>query len=399
VAERWAGKVALLAGGALVFFLLSLIVFLLPAPVYKIDVVLMRLNVRRILRRTRKRALMRIHDNDRNERTPAIDEAASTKFKAFLADNNIEAAVELRRAAFAARSAGLALETTVATAEGLGVRVGILGGHEAFVEVGDPASLLETYAESALESILDAPDIDGSLAVADTGVAGLRSSASGAVLSAARGARARLGSLLSQATSLVSPGQLKIVMGNLQINASLTVVFAIPWPPVHAQFLEFLNVFKLDFFKGLAFAVPCLHSSHFMSLATFIATPLVLVAVFALAFGSAALVIFLTRRSSRACKHRAKTFLFGKATMASAGSAAVKMTLVVILFIYPTICSKVFTTFKCVDVGGGEYFLVRSHSPALQVVGALLCVRFLDPTHHCAPPLPGLALLHATTEC
>ena len=161
---------------------------------------------------------------------------------------------------------------------------------------------------------------------------------------------------------MVSPGQLKIVMGNLQINASLTVVFAIPWPPMHVQFLEMLNIFKLDLFKGLAFAVPCLHSSHFMSLTTFVAAPLVLVAVFALAFGCAAAVICVTQRSSRACKRCAKKCLFGKATLASASSAAIKLALLVILLIYPTICSKVFTTFKCIDVGGGELFMVRLFS-------------------------------------
>ena len=163
---------------------------------------------------------------------------------------------------------------------------------------------------------------------------------------------------------MVSPEQLKLAMGNLQINASLTVVFAIPWPPMYTQFLEMLNVFKLDIFRGLAFAAPCLHSSHFMSLATFVAAPIVLLAVFASAFGCAAAVILVTQRSSRKCKRCAKKMLFGKATLTSASGAAVKITLVVILFIYPAICSKVFLTFKCVDVGGGKLFMVsRAHAP------------------------------------
>ena len=48
--------------------------------------------------------------------------------------------------------------------------------------------------------------------------------------------------------------------------------------------------------------------------------------------------------------------------MASAGNGAIKLTLVVLLFIYPTICSKVFITFKCVDVGGGQLYMVADMS-------------------------------------
>ena len=54
--------------------------------------------------------------------------------------------------------------------------------------------------------------------------------------------------------------------------------------------------------------------------------------------------------------------------MASASGAAVKITLVVILFIYPAICSQVFTTFKCVDVGSGELFMVRHLSRSRSLV-------------------------------
>ena len=55
----------------------------------------------------------------------------------------------------------------------------------------------------------------------------------------------------------------------MQINASINVVFDIPWPQQFSAFLEFLNIFKFDFFKGLTFVAPCLHTTHYMSLFTF----------------------------------------------------------------------------------------------------------------------------------
>jgi hypothetical protein len=365
MAERWSGKVAVLGCAAIFFFVTGLLFFLQPAPDFKIDVFLTRLNVRRILRRTRKRALIRMHDNDCNETSPAMDEAASAKFKGLLAVNNIDAAVELRRAAFAARAAGLAATTAAGSAGAAAGDVGIRLDHAVGHAEAQAAETLETQGEEMLEGFIGSPDVDGSLEANGVGMEGLRGAAPG--LSGVGGATSGLRSsiltpimsLVSQAAGMVSPGQLKIALGNLQINASLTVVFAVPWPPVYSQFLEMLNVFKLDLFKGLTFVAPCLHSSHFMSLATFVAAPIVLVVVFAAAFGCAAIVICLTQRSPRACKRCAKKLRYGKATMLSASGAAVKLTLVVILFIYPTICSKVFTTFKCVDVGDGEFFMVR----------------------------------------
>ena len=186
----------------------------------------------------------------------------------------------------------------------------------------------------------------------------------GAVSSTGTTVKHFVASLATQVASAFSPGQLKIVMGNLQINASLTVVFDIPWPPIHAQFLEMLNIFKLDLFKGLTFAVPCLHSSHFMSLASFVVTPLVLVAVFAAAFGCVAIALAVKDRAPLKCRRSFKKLPCGRATVASAFGNAVKLMLNVILFIYPTICSKVFMTFKCVDVGESGQFMVADMSVA-----------------------------------
>ena len=158
---------------------------------------------------------------------------------------------------------------------------------------------------------------------------------------------------IGQVQGVISTSQLKILMGNLQINASLSVVFSIPWPPLHVRFINLMSIFKFDMFKFLAFASPCLHSNHFMSLAMFVAMPLVIAAVFFVTFAFVALCSCI----NRACCHCMRRLPCCKFTVGSAGTSALKLVIFIVLFIYPTICSKVFTTFKCDNVNG-ESFMV-----------------------------------------
>ena len=158
---------------------------------------------------------------------------------------------------------------------------------------------------------------------------------------------------IGQVQGVISTSQLKILMGNLQINASLSVVFSIPWPPLHVRFINLMSIFKFDMFKFLAFASPCLHSNHFMSLAMFVAMPLVIAAVFFVTFAFVALCNCI----NRACCHCMQRLPCCKFTVGSAGTSALKLVIFIVLFIYPTICSKVFTTFKCDNVNG-ESFMV-----------------------------------------
>jgi hypothetical protein len=153
-------------------------------------------------------------------------------------------------------------------------------------------------------------------------------------------------------------------MGNLQINASLTVVFDIPWPPVYTQFIDFLSVFKLDVFKGLSFAAPCLHSSHFMSLASFILLPLILLMVFGSAFLVVAAISKVNECLPFRCRHKVRKLPCCKFNIRSARTSMAKILLITILFIYPTICSKVFMTFKCVNVGATGSFMFADMSIA-----------------------------------
>jgi len=176
----------------------------------------------------------------------------------------------------------------------------------------------EDYVTGELENVLDSPDVDANEGIRPNSLVfeGIGDGAraivgdEGSTKSCFTDSVAQVRSTVATVASLLmTPGQLKLVLGNLQINAyvktdtiqprrvaslslalsrslwltlyhcclrytysyrSLTVVFNIPWPPVHMRFINFLSVFKLDLFKGLSFMAPCLHSSHFMSLASFV---------------------------------------------------------------------------------------------------------------------------------
>jgi hypothetical protein len=413
---RWGGKAALLGCAALVLFLIALIAFTRPAPKLKIDKLLGVINMRRLARRVRKRILRRLNERDYGARDTALRTAVSIRCDALLDRNEFDAVVALRRAAMAASAAASAAAATV-SASIEGGSAGLLTTLEhAAGHVGEQILVsAEDRATALLEEYLDAPDVDGSLSVdgvrrtsvitdgalgAARAAAGLLGDAGGESLVAELREQARGGAagcvttvarLLERATQMVSMGQLKIVMGNLQINASLTVVFSIPWPPVHVRFINALNVFKLDIFKGLAFAAPCLHSNHFMSLASFVAAPIVLALVLGAAYGVVALASVLRRHSSRKARRALRKLPMCQFTAASAGTAAIKVGIIVILFIYPTICSKVFMTFKCTEAGGakymvadmtyrcyeGEWLLWAAISGVAMVVCAYMCRRSL----------------------
>jgi hypothetical protein len=59
--ERWGNKILLLIAATIAVFVLGLIVLTRPAQGLKIDPFLVQLNVRRIVRRTRKRVLLKLH--------------------------------------------------------------------------------------------------------------------------------------------------------------------------------------------------------------------------------------------------------------------------------------------------------------------------------------------------
>ena len=121
-----------------------------------------------------------------------------------------------------------------------------------------------------------------------------------------------------------------------------------------------MSIFKLDVFKGLSFAIPCLHSTHTMGILTFTLLPLALILAAALALVTVVLLRFCVKRSS-AKTRRAIAHMpcgMGKCKVQSAVISTFKIVVVILLFVYPALCSKLFTTFKCVEVGPGELYMV-----------------------------------------
>ena len=281
MAERWIGKSALLGMCALIFFVIGLFVISRPAPKLKIDSFLTKVNVQRIVRHFHKNILYRMVERDHSIADNGVTDDVRAQCVKLLDRNKLEAAAEVRRTVLAAHSAGLA-------AASVGASTGAGAAATKVVDVGrniaeQALHTGEDRVTGEIETMLGSPDIDGSLetegirrnslvfqGIGDGArvVIGDGSSSKSCFtnfVAQVRSASATLTSLL------MTPGQLKILLGSLQINASLTVVFDIPWPPVHIRFINFLSVFKLDLFKGLSFMAPCLHSSHFMSLASFVA--------------------------------------------------------------------------------------------------------------------------------
>jgi hypothetical protein len=374
-AERWISKIAMLCAGGFFFFIVGLVFVSQPAPKLKIDVWLTAVHVRHILRRNRKRALRRIIEREHATLENGMTDDVHTQCLALLDEHKIEATVECRRAAIGAHAAALAAIAVDASTGGLGAEIATTLAHAA-AHVGDQAlHTAEDRATGAIADALGTPDVGGSLEtdgmrrnslVLDGVGAGARAvigDASCATTCARSIVDSARGGVTNFTSQIISSGQLKILISNLQINASLTVVFAIPWPPIHTQFINILSIFKLDLFKGLAIVVPCLYSTHYMSLAGFVAAPLIIVAVFVLAFFMLMLMRVVLTRQSRSVRRTAKKLLCCRFTLESAGTATIKLAILVILFLYPTICSKVFMTFKCVKVGG-KSFLVADMSKA-----------------------------------
>jgi hypothetical protein len=341
--ERWTNKMMTLVIGAACFFVVALIVLTRPAPSLKIDRFLVAAHIRVAIRRLRKQTLRRLHERDLRAEGSTITRSESVVVLKLLDEGKLEEVVSLRRAAMAASSAVAAIAAINASSPALSPLTEQLAA-SAGDTIGDATrgalGEIDTNGErGARAALVDASNLAGGEGLGSTLVSGVKS-------------------LAVRTQSWFDPGQIKILMGNLQINASLTVVFAIPWPPIHTHFIEMLNVFKLDVFKGLSFAMPCLHSTHFMSLAMFTAMPLVLIGVFSAALGivaAAGLCRAALPRKTRSCVRKLPC---GKFTAASARTSAVKVTIVTLLFIYPTICSNVFMTFKCVDLGASGSYMV-----------------------------------------
>jgi hypothetical protein len=136
--------------------------------------------------------------------------------------------------------------------------------------------------------------------------------------------------------------RVRILIGYLQISSALVFSFDVPWPPETLRLLKsltFINFNFMDFFQPLE---PCMLYTPFLKQATFHMAILPLCGLTVLAAG----VVALKCNKPSVVWPRAKS---------------VMVTLVFLL--YPGICTRVFTTFKCQRIGDRLYFMADySHS-------------------------------------
>ena len=259
--------------------------------------VLFRVN----LRRARRRAIERIFERDQDAvDKPTLSPMQVTEFRALLDLGKYDETSNFRRSIYAAHSAGLATETMLggaATGHNGGAsmvdrlslhaaeqadHIAHMGSERALGAVHDALGAPEDPDEQmrglraggggddaggggddaggggddgggddggggALDALDEVPGVDEAQEALAAGVDGVRDGAAAAadgvrdgvsqLQSWAQSAKGFITSAIETVSSAFSPGQMKILMGNLQINASFTVVFEIPWPSGFTTFL------------------------------------------------------------------------------------------------------------------------------------------------------------------
>ena len=243
--------------------------------------VLFRVN----LRRARRRAIERIFERDQDAvDKPTLSPMQVTEFRALLDLGKYDETSNFRRSIYAAHSAGLATETMLggaATGHNGGAsmvdrlslhaaeqadHIAHMGSERALGAVHDALGAPEDPDEQmrglraggggdddvagadggdddgggVLGALGEVPGVDEAQNALAAGVDGVRDGAA----AAADGVRDSVSQVKSFVTGAIetvssafSPGQFKVLMGNLQINASFTVVFEIPWPSGFTTFL------------------------------------------------------------------------------------------------------------------------------------------------------------------
>ena len=132
--------------------------------------------------------------------------------------NKFDAVIQFRRAMYAAQASGLAATTAGASLPGVGEQV----NHAVEHIQNQVADTVENRLEQELENAIGAPDLDSQQN--ENSLTGIRSSTM--MMGLMKPLKNSMVSFIANARSMVATNQLKIVTGNLQINASLTVVFS-----------------------------------------------------------------------------------------------------------------------------------------------------------------------------
>ena len=327
--QRWWDKIVLLIICGSLFFCISLCVITRPPPALLIDKFIKLARRRMIIRRFRKRALRSMLEKERQSGRLLMSDAEHVKAKQLLEQGDIEAVVTLRRASVVgnANLAGAALSAGMATTT-LGQTSGHLHLHhlehaKSVMMDGENEAVGTVFEEMtgtvdgrqggrdvigvAIDSHAQSEEATGlSLGAVGAGLGEAMSNATDALDANAIGENieANLTALSHSVKDVgesvrqfIDPGQIKLLIVNLQINASISIIFDVPWPKEFLTFLSALSIVKLDLFSWFSIAAPCLHSTHFMGLASFIAAPLVLIVVSAAALGTSLLINVVYHRA------------------------------------------------------------------------------------------------------
>ena len=135
--------------------------------------------------------------------------------------------------------------------------------------------------------------------------------------------------------------RIRILIGYLQITAALIFSFDIPWPPMTKNLFKSLTFMNFNFMDLFAPINPCI-----------LHTPFLKQAAFHMAILPICVLIILTAASVASCFNKARLVIWSRA----------KAVLVTIVFLlYPGICTRVFTTFKCRRIGE-KWYLTADYS-------------------------------------
>lgn len=256
------------------------------------------------------------------------------------------------------------------------------------LEVDSVAS--HTDGEEAVGRLAQSEDATGDAAGrAKAGVDALRNAANSAgdykdTVSTTSGTNSACSAdaMTSITRNCVSIAMLKTALGNVQITASLPLVFDVSWPPAFTGMLSAIGVAMLDFAALLADAVPCAGATHYQSLVVLLSMPILCVVAAApvyavVAVGSCVLKGRKESESIGGAEEKGKgeggktvTRTKKRCTCAwvevekVARANIVKLNLIVTMLLFPAICNRIFTTFKCekVSAGGVQERGSQSHS-------------------------------------
>ena len=264
-----------------------------------------------------------------------LEEGGNKKIEGEVEEEGEEAATEEEEAAAAAEEEAAAAEETVLEQ----ATDGAIGAAEDTAGEELEGMVAEASGDTMEEDI--EADTDGAANIA-LGAAPRRFSLSRGMsmkdLTDAEHAMEELASEMYQMERKLA-GRLRIIIGFLQIQSALVFSFSIPWPPMFSSLTSSFMIFHFDFMTIFSGIDPCSLYTPFLEATTFHMLFLPLVSVIV----GLAMII-----ACHVCMRQQKLIVVSRAK-------SVMMEL--ILFLYPGITTKCFTSIKCQTVGSKAYLV------------------------------------------